>query len=157
PRCWRRRASFRRRRCTSRRRSPTIPATRARARCWPGSMASRTDKRRPTRAEKQASRAVVESRDPVAAELGGPAPQPATRTRMSPAGRVAAALLLALFAVQAIWAAGRDSVTIDEFIHLPIGLHALTTGDLREDPINSHLPRMFAALPVLAGTAVFQP
>lgn len=56
---------------------------------------------------------------------------------------------MALFALQGVVAARRDSVTIDEFIHLPLGLHALRTGDLRQDPINSHVPRMFAALPLL--------
>ena len=41
-----------------------------------------------------------------------------------------AALLLALFALQAEVASRRDSVTIDEFVHLPVGLYALYTGDL---------------------------
>jgi len=68
-----------------------------------------------------------------------------------------AAVLLAIFAVQALVAANRDSVTIDEYLHLPIGLNALYTGDLREDPINSHAPRMIAALPLLLDSPSFSP
>jgi hypothetical protein len=70
---------------------------------------------------------------------------------------VAAAALLIMFAVQAFIAARRDSVTIDEFVHLPIGLNALYTGDFRQDPINSHLSRMFAALPLLFDEPAFDP
>lgn len=70
---------------------------------------------------------------------------------------VAALVLLGAFAAQALVAARRDSVTVDEFIHLPIGLHALYTGDFSQDPINSHLPRMLAALPLLADPPVFAP
>lgn len=68
-----------------------------------------------------------------------------------------AAALLATFAVQALVAANRDSVTIDEYGHLPMGLYSLRTGDLRQDPINTHVPRMLAALPLLASPPVFEP
>ena len=65
--------------------------------------------------------------------------------------RAAAALLLIAFVFQAAWASRRDSVTIDEFVHLPVGIHALYTGDYSLDPINPPFPRMIAALPMLFG------
>jgi hypothetical protein len=65
--------------------------------------------------------------------------------------------LLALFAAQAWLAAHRDSVTIDEFAHLPVGLYALATGDLSLDPINPPHTRMLAALPVELAAPVFSP
>lgn len=71
--------------------------------------------------------------------------------------RWAAALLLAIFALQASAAARRDSVTIDEFAHLPVGLYALYTGDLRLDPINPPHTRMLAALPLLLDPPAFDP
>ena len=61
------------------------------------------------------------------------------------------------FAAQAWLAAQRDSVTIDEFVHLPVGLHALATGDLSLDPINPPHTRMLAALPVLLAAPAFAP
>lgn len=61
---------------------------------------------------------------------------------------VAAALLVAVFVGQAVWAARTDSVTIDEFAHLPVGLYYLFTGDYSVDPINPPLPRMLAAAAV---------
>ena len=48
-------------------------------------------------------------------------------------------------------------MTIDEFVHLPIGLYALETGDLSLDPINPPHTRMLAALPVLLEAPVFAP
>lgn len=74
-----------------------------------------------------------------------------------PMSRLASLVLLLAFAVQALVAARRDSVTIDEFFHLPVGLHALTTGDMRQDPANAQPPRMFAALPLLLDRPVFRP
>jgi hypothetical protein len=71
--------------------------------------------------------------------------------------RAAATLLLIAFVLQAAWAARRDSVTIDEFVHLPVGLHALYSGDLSLDPINPPFPRMIAALPMLFATPAFAP
>jgi len=69
----------------------------------------------------------------------------------------AAVALLAVFALQASVAARRDSVTIDEFVHLPVGLYALYTGDLRLDPINPPQTRMLAALPLLLHPPAFDP
>jgi 4-amino-4-deoxy-L-arabinose transferase-like glycosyltransferase len=71
--------------------------------------------------------------------------------------RVGIAFLLAAFAAQAWLAALRDSVTIDEFVHLPVGIHALQTGDLSLDPINPPHTRMLAALPVLPLSPRFAP
>lgn len=70
---------------------------------------------------------------------------------------LASVSLVVVFAVQALVAANRDSVTIDEYLHLPLGLYALETGDVRQDPINSHLPRMWAALPLLVDRPEFTP
>ena len=68
-----------------------------------------------------------------------------------------AVALLALFAVQAEIAARHDSVTVDEFVHLPVGLYALYTGDLSLDPINPPFTRMIAALPLLTSSPAFAP
>jgi hypothetical protein len=68
-----------------------------------------------------------------------------------------ATLLLACFVVQASVAAREDSVTIDEFVHLPVGLYALYTGDLRSDPINPPHTRMIAALALLRHPPAFDP
>lgn len=57
------------------------------------------------------------------------------------------ALLLLLLAQVAI-AAWRDSVTVDEAAHLPLGLYFWQTLDFEADPINPPLGRMLAALPV---------
>jgi len=76
---------------------------------------------------------------------------------MSRTARLIAAAFLCAFVAQAAIAARRDSVTIDEFLYLPIGLHALTTGDFRQDPINPHLTSMIAALPLLVRQPVFAP
>src|SRR6185295_1951548 len=91
----------------------------------------------------------------------GSAPAPVTeappRRHFSRDAWIAAVALLAVFAVQALVAARRDSVTIDEFFHLPVGLHALYTGDMRQDPANAQPPRMFAALPLLLHPPAFSP
>jgi hypothetical protein len=73
------------------------------------------------------------------------------------ATRAAIAVLLAVFAAQAWIAALRDSVTIDEFVHLPMGLYDLQTGDLSMDAINPPHTRMLAALPVLLEAPAFAP
>jgi len=65
--------------------------------------------------------------------------------------------LMATFAAQGLIASRRDSVTIDEFFHLPVGLNALRTGDFRQDPVNAHLARMFFALPLLVQPPAFVP
>ncbi len=69
-------------------------------------------------------------------------------------GIVAASLML-VFVAQAMVAARRDSVTIDEFLHLPTGLYYLYTGDFRPDPINPPWTRMIAALPLLRHPPAF--
>ncbi len=66
-------------------------------------------------------------------------------------------MLLAVFAVQALIAARRDSVTIDEFVHLPVGLYYLYTGDFRPDPINPPWTRMIAAATLLSHPPAFDP
>jgi hypothetical protein len=43
----------------------------------------------------------------------------------------------------------RESVTFDEFLHLPVGLSILRTGDFRLEQINSPLIRLIMALPLL--------
>lgn len=70
---------------------------------------------------------------------------------------LAAALLLVCFVVQASVAARRDSVTIDEFVHLPVGLYSIYTGDFRQDPINPPHTRMIAALGLLSNPPAFNP
>ncbi len=85
------------------------------------------------------------------------ASEKAVRRRRAAAGAIAAAALLAAFAVQALVAARRDSVTIDEFLHLPVGLYFLYTRDFRPDPINPPLARMVAALPLLRHPPAFDP
>lgn len=67
---------------------------------------------------------------------------------------LAAAVLLIIFVLQAWIAARRDSVTIDEFSQVPVGLHMLRTGDFSLDPINPPLTRMIAALPLLLSSPV---
>jgi len=114
-------------------------------------MSSRTDKAR-RRAETAASAAASGTALAQAARR-----TPPDRFRATPAALAVAVALLVVFAVQALVAARRDSVTIDEYIHLPIGLNALHTGDLRQDPINSHVPRMIAALPLLVDPPSFAP
>ncbi len=71
--------------------------------------------------------------------------------------RIAAGMLLAVFAAQALFAARRDSVTIDEFVHLPVGLYYLYTGDFRPDPINPPWTRMIAAATLLSRPPAFDP
>ena len=71
--------------------------------------------------------------------------------------RLLALLLVAAFCVMAGVAARSDSVTIDEFVHVPVGLNALYNGDFGQDPINPHLPRMWAALPLLSKAPGFAP
>ncbi len=73
------------------------------------------------------------------------------------AARWITVLLLAAFAVQAVAAAARDSVTIDEFSHLAVGLYRLLTGDFRHGSDNPNLPRLFAALPLLLTRPAFAP
>jgi hypothetical protein len=94
-------------------------------------------------------------------------PQPAARRQrpsttaalapMPPAAKLAALVLLSVFIVQAAIAAHRDSVTIDEFVHLPVGLYILRTGDFTVDAINPPLARMLAAASLLSEPLTFAP
>ncbi len=85
-------------------------------------------------------------------------PSPGRRARDIPLfGWLAAAALIAAFILQASWGARRDSVTIDEFVHLPLGLYNLYSGDFRLDPINPPLSRMIAAAPLLVSPPAFSP
>ncbi|MFT5041585.1 MAG: 4-amino-4-deoxy-L-arabinose transferase-like glycosyltransferase [Hyphomicrobiaceae bacterium] len=79
------------------------------------------------------------------------------RPRMPGWARLVLVALAGIFLAQTLWAANRDSVTIDEFVHLPVGLNAWYHGDFRIDPINPHLPRMIAALPLLLHPPAFSP
>ena len=106
------------------------------------------------RKRKRGGRAVPAASEPPPSVPIAPPPPP--RKRFSWAHGVVALALLATFAVQALVASRRDSVTIDEFFHLPVGLNALRTGDLRQDPVNAHLGRMFYALPLLATPPAFK-
>jgi hypothetical protein len=54
-----------------------------------------------------------------------------------------------LFALQAGVAAVKDSVTIDEFVGLPVGLYTLQAVDFRSESMNPPFFRSFAALPLL--------
>ena len=58
-------------------------------------------------------------------------------------------ILLALQAILQVDCARRWTPTHDEYWHLPLGLYAWKTGDLRADPINPPLPRLWAALPLV--------
>ncbi len=64
--------------------------------------------------------------------------------------RAAAALLLACFAALAAHGLVLDSVTVDEFAHLPDGLYIWRTGDFSLFPNNPPLAKALAVLPVLA-------
>ena len=59
--------------------------------------------------------------------------------------------LLLLFAFQASVAALRDSVTVDEFVHLPMGLYMLLHRDFHLDVVHGTLSRMIPALPLWVG------
>lgn len=63
--------------------------------------------------------------------------------------RLAIGVLLVALVTQAGVAAVRDSVTIDEFVGLPVGLYALQGLDFRSASMNPPFFRSFAALPLL--------
>lgn len=69
-----------------------------------------------------------------------------TRTQRMTRGLIGGLLLLQCGL--AIDCARQWTPTHDEFWHLPLGLRAWRTGDLRADPINPPLPRLWAALPL---------
>jgi hypothetical protein len=64
--------------------------------------------------------------------------------------RVAAAMLLAFLAANALVIARTDTPTVDEFVYLPAGYYHLRTGDLTFDSTNPPLLKMAMALPLLA-------
>jgi hypothetical protein len=68
---------------------------------------------------------------------------------------VLGALLVLWFISQTVRAAKVDSVTIDEFIHLPLGYYMLTTGDYSYDQINPPLARMAFAIPLYVSGSKF--
>src|ERR1044072_9704484 len=63
--------------------------------------------------------------------------------------RLLAVFLVSAFVAQAAIAAMRDSVTIDEFVGLPVGLYTLQTVDFRSESMNPPFFRTFAAFPLL--------
>lgn len=65
--------------------------------------------------------------------------------------RLLYALLLILFVARSTVAALGDSVTIDEFVGLPVGLYTLQAVDFRSESMNPPFFRSFAALPLLMG------
>jgi hypothetical protein len=65
--------------------------------------------------------------------------------------RLATALLVLFFLFEAAVAAQRDSVTIDEFVGLPVGLYTLQAVDFRSESMNPPFFRSFAAMPLLLG------
>jgi len=67
-------------------------------------------------------------------------------------GRAActALLLVVVFAGQGLLSLLGESVTIDEFAHLPTGYYLLESGDFRMYNVNPPLIRMLCALPLLA-------
>jgi hypothetical protein len=82
---------------------------------------------------------------------------PVVAATPGPARAVRGALVtasLAVFVLLSAWAAREDSVTVDEFVHLPLGLHQLTTLDFSRDPRNPPLARLLFALPLLPDASV---
>lgn len=71
---------------------------------------------------------------------------------VSPRGqtRLAAVLLLAVFAVLCVHGLRWDTPTADEFAHLPAGYHYLKTGRFDLFPTNPPLVKILCALPLLA-------
>ncbi len=65
--------------------------------------------------------------------------------------RLLYALLMILFVARSTTAALGDSVTIDEFVGLPVGLYTLQAVDFRSESMNPPFFRSFAALPLLMG------
>jgi hypothetical protein len=67
-----------------------------------------------------------------------------------PRTRLAAVLLLVLFAVLCVHGLRWDTPTVDEFAHLPSGYYTLTTGRFDLFPLNPPLVKVLSALPLLA-------
>ncbi len=64
--------------------------------------------------------------------------------------RLAAGLLLVLFAILCVHGLRWDTPTVDEFAHLPSGYYTLTTGRFDLFPLNPPLVKIFSAIPLLA-------
>lgn len=64
--------------------------------------------------------------------------------------RLAAVLLLVLFAVLCAHGLRWDTPTVDEFAHLPSGYYTLTTGRFDLFPLNPPFVKILSALPLLA-------
>ncbi len=60
------------------------------------------------------------------------------------------ALMAAVFIMLAISSLLQDSVTVDEFGHLPVGFNLLTTGDFNYSELNPPLMNILSALPLTA-------
>lgn len=71
--------------------------------------------------------------------------------------RIATGLLVGAFAIQAFAAAARDSVTVDEFNHVAIGVYMVRNLDFRSDPMNAPLARVLLALPTALDPSVTAP
>lgn len=65
------------------------------------------------------------------------------------ARRVAAGVLLGIFAVLGVVAARTHTPTVDEFVYVPAGYYHLVTGDLTFDPTNPPLLKIGMAVPLL--------
>jgi len=75
------------------------------------------------------------------------------RHRPVPEGRwvwIALGLAGLLYAIVAIKSLRQDSVTVDEFGHLPVGYNVVRTGDFRYCELNPPLMNVLSALPILA-------
>lgn len=64
--------------------------------------------------------------------------------------RLAALLLLAVFAILCVHGLRWDTPTVDEFAHLPSGWYTLQTGRFDFFPLNPPLVKVLSALPLLA-------
>ncbi|MES1245031.1 MAG: glycosyltransferase family 39 protein [Acidobacteriota bacterium] len=64
--------------------------------------------------------------------------------------RLAAGLLLVLFAILCVHGLRWDTPTVDEFAHLPSGYYTLTTGRFDLFPLNPPLVKVLSAIPLLA-------
>lgn len=64
--------------------------------------------------------------------------------------RLAALLLLAVFAILCVHGLRWDTPTVDEFAHLPSGWYTLQTGRFDLFPLNPPLVKVLSALPLLA-------
>jgi len=78
-----------------------------------------------------------------------PSPLPANFPGGLKAELLSLFLILAAFAALTFNSFRQESVTVDEFAHLPVGFSFLKTRDFRLDPYSPPFLRMFAALPLI--------